>query len=110
MTSVEGLLMEAVRDGALECQEYYESVVDAEAFTDRLKTLLACRFDAIERRDLAAALRLDSDLEDCGMDPEYRITCHSCRSWADPDHAHNSLTGERIVTTEFRNRLSRWDV
>lgn len=64
------------------------------------EALIKRRDDAVDNRDLAAALQLDNRLEDLGVHADDRATCWSCQDWA--DHAHRPLTGERITLAQYR--------
>lgn len=51
------------------------------------------RYADIPGDGLAHALARDDVAEDFGMCSDNRVTCYSCRSWA--DHTHDPLTGRR---------------
>jgi hypothetical protein len=53
---------------------------------------------------LAAALAADDAAEDAGMHADDRLTCWSCKTWA--DHAHD-LYGRRITLDEYNAQVTR---
>ncbi|RSM83202.1 hypothetical protein DMH04_24030 [Kibdelosporangium aridum] len=59
---------------------------------DRDKFFDAVRRAEIEHKDMAhreylfTALSLDGAAEETGMHPGDRVTCHSCKAWADHTH------------------------
>lgn len=97
---------EGVVDVSGEAVQKHESIACADQrsysvgvlaqFAGPSAALLAYRVAAIKRKDLAAALKLDDDLEDHGMHADDRITCYSCQSWADDDHAHPLFGGQPL--------------